>query len=441
MFDVISSVLGNTFYETGVNWLWRASAWFSVAALLVLALRPLLHKLSATLAYTSWLLLPLMLSVMLLTSQLPPASTVSLPAGLLALTADTQAAVATLAQPIHFAPWVFAVWLLGALIYAAIIARQHRRSATGLIADSAQLAFRHLPELRAPDARGPALLGVWRPRLVLPHNFEQRFDAQEQTLIRAHEAVHRARYDHAVNALAASLLWLQWFNPIAHIAWRRMRVDQEMSCDAAVLRTRPESLAAYARALIKAQGEDLPNLFACQWQSRHPLVERISMLQKHTPSPTATRLGRAILMAGALITTAAVYATQTLHVTTATDAPFFKLAIQIRLDGKDWLQPTLIVQAGKRAKLSMSNAENGRAWDIEIETLALPDRKLDLKTVISQGLPWQVIARPRLIAREGETARVELTTEDGAHRLRLDVVGTLMSEAEMNTMMAPSQRK
>ena len=322
--------------------------------------------------------------------------------------------------------------LLGVLLCGLAMVLQHHRYAAGLTLDNAGT------HLRAPDARGPALLGVWRPRIVLPHNFEQRFDAQEQTLIRAHEAVHHTRQDNAWNALAAGMLCLQWFNPVAHLAWRRMRVDQELSCDTAVLRARPDCLAVYARALLKAQGSDLPNRFACQWQSPHPLVERISMLQNHTPSTSATFAGRAILVAAALVFTGAAYAAQAALDATDETAPFYKLAMQIQLDGKDWAKPTLIVQAGRRAKVSMSGGSE--SWDFEVVTLALPDDKLELKTVISQGLPWRVMARPRLITREGENARVELTTEDGAHTLRMDVVATPMSKADMKAIMAPSGR-
>ena len=57
-----------------------------------------------------------------------------------------------------------------------------------------------------------------------------------------------------------------------------------------------------------------------------------------------------------------------------------------------------------------------------------------------RGLPWRVMVRPRLNTREGENARVELTTEDGAHTLRMDVVATPMIKSEMNAIMAPSVR-
>ena len=50
------------------------------------------------------------------------------------------------------------------------------------------------------------------------------------------------------------------------------------------------------------------------------------------------------------------------------------------------------MQAGKRAKVSLSIAENIQTWDIEVQTLALVDRKPDLKVVIIQGLLRRTIA-------------------------------------------------
>ena len=289
MVDLASDLFSRAIFDLGFDGLLRATAWFTATTLLVMFLRPLLRKLNATVAYVSWLLLPFMLPLSALLHQLPQVSAVSMPAGARTLATGMHAAVAVLPLETTVAPWLLAVWLLGALLCGLAMLLQHRRYTKGLTLDSAGAST----QLRAPDARGPALLGVWRPKIVLPHNFEQRFDAQEQTLIRAHEAVHQARQDNAWNALAASVLCLQWFNPIAHVAWRRMRADQESSCDAAVLRTRPDCLAAYARALFKAQEADLPNRLAGQWQSAHPLVERITMLKNHTPSASATFAGRA----------------------------------------------------------------------------------------------------------------------------------------------------
>ena len=88
-----------------------------------------------------------------------------------------------------------ALWATGALAFVARMAWLQRRASTAMT--------------RAKDgshwigAHGPALIGLWPARLVLPPDFEQRFDAAQRPLVLAHEAVHRSRFDNHWNALAA----------------------------------------------------------------------------------------------------------------------------------------------------------------------------------------------------------------------------------------------
>jgi beta-lactamase regulating signal transducer with metallopeptidase domain len=60
-----------------------------------------------------------------------------------------------------------------------------------------------------------------------------------------------------------------------------MRLDQELACDAAVLRRRPHDRALYARTLLKTQlaAQALP--FGCYWPARglHPLEIRVGLLR------------------------------------------------------------------------------------------------------------------------------------------------------------------
>ncbi|HHX83571.1 MAG TPA: M56 family metallopeptidase, partial [Pseudomonadaceae bacterium] len=58
----------------------------------------------------------------------------------------------------------------------------------------------------------PALYGVLRPQLLLPADFELRYNASQRSLILAHEAVHYRRRDNLWNLLACSLRLLFWFN-------------------------------------------------------------------------------------------------------------------------------------------------------------------------------------------------------------------------------------
>ncbi|HET6970332.1 MAG TPA: M56 family metallopeptidase, partial [Phenylobacterium sp.] len=100
-------------------------------------------------------------------------------------------------------------------------------------------------------------------------------------LIRAHEREHLARHDPRAGALAVALQAVCWFNPFAHVAAHAMRLDQELACDAAVLRRRPRDRALYAKTLLKTQlaAQALP--FGCHWPARgpHPLEVRVGLLK------------------------------------------------------------------------------------------------------------------------------------------------------------------
>ncbi|HZL96849.1 MAG TPA: M56 family metallopeptidase, partial [Vicinamibacterales bacterium] len=168
-----------------------------------------------------------------------------------------------------------AIWLLGA---GALLIRS--------IVSTRRLA--------ADPSVGPALVGVLRPKLVLPADFETRFDAQERSLILAHEQVHRVSGHTVVNALVELARCASWFNPLVHLAALRLRADQELACDAAVIAARPTARRAYAEDLLKTQvaASFLP--LGCTWTSSSgkQLGERIAMLGR----PSLSRRGA---MAGA----------------------------------------------------------------------------------------------------------------------------------------------
>ena len=76
------------------------------------------------------------------------------------------------------------------------------------------------------------MLGFLRPRIVTPDGFLTHFTPREQAAILAHERAHLARQDARINALAALLRCLCWFNPLMHLGARWLRIDQELACDA-----------------------------------------------------------------------------------------------------------------------------------------------------------------------------------------------------------------
>lgn len=154
-----------------------------------------------------------------------------------------------------------AVWLAGA-------------AATLAIAWKAQAAFER--DARAGRA-GPAVSGVLAPRVIMPA--ADPYSDDERRLIRAHEREHVQRGDPKSNALAAALQVVFWFNPLVHVGARLMRVDQELACDAGVLRRFPRSRRVYAEALLKTELARAPLPFGCHWGSVHPLELRLATLK------------------------------------------------------------------------------------------------------------------------------------------------------------------
>ncbi len=255
----------------------------SAGALTVIALRrPARRLFGARAAYHLWALVPLAAAASFLpprpTALIPAPAAVIAPANLVATAGEDlsdffSTAPVTLTHAATGISPVLAVctlWALGLVLMVAWLARR-------------QLQF--MGDLARGDA-GPAVVGFLKPRIVTPSDFEERFNAREQTVVLAHEKIHLARHDARINALVALARCVCWFNPLVHLAAYLMRIDQELACDAAVVERHPKARAPYAQALLKAQLAARPLPLGCYWPAgtEHPLTERIAMLKKSNPS-------------------------------------------------------------------------------------------------------------------------------------------------------------
>lgn len=284
----------------------RANLAAAAAILMVLLLRrPVRRMFDARAAYALWLTVPLAMAASL--SPRPEAVAMLEP---LTLTADAVAKAAPLPPvPGLIGSVLVAAWLGGALFAGGMLARRQARFMAAL----GRLTPVGGGVLRAENpAVGPAVIGALRPWIVTPADFETRFDADERALILSHEAVHLARGDGLVNALAAAAQCVCWFNPLVHLAARRLRIDQELACDAAVLARHPQQRRRYAGALLKAQ-LDAPMLpVGCHWPASgdHPLKERIAMLKTPLPAPSRRIAGLAAAVLASLTAAGAAWAIQ-----------------------------------------------------------------------------------------------------------------------------------
>lgn len=277
----------------------RLTLLMSAALVLLAALRPVLrHVLGARATYTAWSLVPLMLaSPWLPLASLPAPAQAPLAVLTAATTRLPLSMPAAVAAPVGadagWQPVVLLAWLLGALALATVQWQGQRRY-------QRQLQPAPHGQWLAPAGHSPAVVGLWPARLVLPADFAERFDARSRQLMLAHEAVHQRRNDNAWNLLAAALLCLQWFNPLAWWGARRLREDQELACDEAVLDAEPDAAApaAYARAVLAVHQGPRHPVLAAGWTSTHPFVRRLQRLTRHRPASRARRLGGLLLVAG-----------------------------------------------------------------------------------------------------------------------------------------------
>jgi TonB family protein len=197
---------------------------------------------------------------------------------------------------------MFAVLLAG-LVQLAAIARAARRADGACRALADEIAREHglLRPVRLLFGRlpTPVTWGVFRPAIVLPEAACAWSDERLRIVLQ-HEFAHVRRGDWATHLSAQLLRALYWFNPLAWIAARRLRLESEHACDDAVL-SAGVSGAAYAGHLL-----DLARAAAAgraSWSPALPvarpsgLERRVRvMLNAHVDRHPLTRRARLVTM-------------------------------------------------------------------------------------------------------------------------------------------------
>lgn len=255
--------------------LWQASLWLAVGVVLLAMLRPLLVRLGgAGLAYRSWWLLPLLLVALLL--PLPQVALLqhvpTLPLKVVPGATDDVAA-----RSLPGAWLLLMAWALGMGICLLRDLRAQRRFERSM----GPLRPRTDGSWQASGDPGlPALVGLWRPRIVVGPDFDQQFTAKEQRLILQHERSHRRHGDHWANGALLLVRAVFWFHPLLPWAAGRFLRDQELACDARTMAPQPALRGLYASTLLKAQLVHPVAPAVCHWRSQPVLKERIAMLKQ-----------------------------------------------------------------------------------------------------------------------------------------------------------------
>ncbi len=275
--------------------------------LVVLLRKRVRRTFGAGVAYAVWLLVPAALLATLLPAPVQETAPTAL-AHVFALPAVwVMPAAMPEAAAVDWRVLLLGLWLLGAAVSALSAWRMQAKFRRSL----GQLQP-HGDALRAQGTSAglPATLGLWKPQVILPADFETRYSATQRALMLAHEHRHIARGDLYANLAAVTLRCLFWFNPLFHFAVARMRNDQELACDADVLARQPQSRRCYGDALLQAQLVMQASPLGCHFGFGHPLKERITMLRDTHPSAARRFAGATLVTLLACGTAFAAWAAQ-----------------------------------------------------------------------------------------------------------------------------------
>lgn len=126
-----------------------------------------------------------------------------------------------------------------------------RADYAAMLSDTARDLGVSAPEMIVCEAIStPAVTGLLRPRLLLPH---ERYDVQELRYILRHELCHLKRRDMLLKLVLLAANAMHWFNPVVYLMLRQADEDIELACDSAATDglDLPER-AAYSRTLLAA---------------------------------------------------------------------------------------------------------------------------------------------------------------------------------------------
>jgi beta-lactamase regulating signal transducer with metallopeptidase domain len=198
--------------------------------------------------------------------------------------------------------WLLALWLLGVLWCAGLVAREwslaRRLRREGKSAkDEWALASlwglcervglrRPPPLLLATEVGSPAILGFLSPAILLPDTLIAEESRPALELMLGHEVAHLARGDLRWSWVAAVAHNLFYFHPLVWLANREYRLAQEAASDELALRLTGASPGDYAQALVRVAARhrrDWRSAPSALWavdDSPHVLKRRLNMLKK-----------------------------------------------------------------------------------------------------------------------------------------------------------------
>ena len=153
------------------------------------------------------------------------------------------AAPASVPQSAPVLPWLLlTVWALGSAVVLMswwrqwLPLRSALRDATP-VRLNAQYGADDLAVLSSPSMPEPGVIGIRRPRLLLPAGVVERLTPAQMRALIAHERCHIRCHDNLAAAIHMVVEALFWFHPAVWLIEARLIDERERACDEMVLRS------------------------------------------------------------------------------------------------------------------------------------------------------------------------------------------------------------
>ena len=133
----------------------------------------------------------------------------------------------------------------------------------------------------------PMTIGIFQPAVVIPEDSKDWTSSCCRAVL-AHELAHIKRHDVLAQTFARLVCGAYWFNPLAWLALRQLRIERELACDDCVIAS-GQKPSDYARELVQiARAYRLPgNLVGAAMSSSTKLEHRVQSLldlaRSHVP--------------------------------------------------------------------------------------------------------------------------------------------------------------
>ena len=156
---------------------------------------------------------------------------------------------------------LFAVSLIRIVRWIVIYQKAAKLSKkNAVLFDTETCAINNILELKvpiylSPQISSPAAVGIVKPMILLPSNYEPYADSLEEVLL--HEYCHIANKDTQRRFWCFMVLVVQWFNPLAYYINQENRIISELLCDEVAVSGRTKKKKAdYIRCILEAGQKD-----------------------------------------------------------------------------------------------------------------------------------------------------------------------------------------